>query len=558
LALRDPEVLVGSFDRPNLVYRVERRNDRLSQIREVLDRYRGSSGAGSSGVSSSGIVYCITRKDVDQTCEALAQLGYRARPYHAGMADDDRRRNQDAFIDEKVDTIVATVAFGMGIDKSNVRYVIHAGMPKSLEHYQQESGRAGRDGLEAECCLIYSPRDVMTWKFKLDKEESPPSVREAALRSVDAMEDFCTGLVCRHRGLVEHFGQTYERENCGACDVCLDDVDLVDGAVVIGQKILSCVLRLQQRFGADYTAQVLAGSREQRILQAGHDQLSTHGLLAEQGKRAARDWIEQLVAQGYLKKAGEYNVLEVTPEGRRLLKAEAIPRLLAPAKTKEKARAAEPDLDSWEGVDHGLFEALRLLRKDVAIAQGVPPYVIFHDTALRDMARRRPTTLDGFRHVQGVGEKKLADHGAAFVALIVRHCRTNQLTTDVTPPPPKPRPEERASAPSLSAINSFAYFRQGLSVEEVAQRMGRAVSTTLAYLVEFVRHEKRSDPAPWVDAATAERIATAAREVGGDRLKPIFEALAGTVAYDQIRIVIACAKNATASAEAPKDQAPEV
>jgi ATP-dependent DNA helicase RecQ len=549
LGLRNAEVLVGSFDRPNLVYRVERRADRLSQIREVLDRHR----------SQSGVIYCITRKDVDQTCEALVQLGYRARPYHAGMADDDRRRNQDAFIDEQVDTIVATVAFGMGIDKSNVRYVVHAGMPKSVEHYQQESGRAGRDGLEAECCLIYSTQDVMTWKFMLDKEESPPEARRAAIRSVDAMEDFCTGLVCRHRALVQHFGQTYDRDNCGACDICLDDVELVEGATVIGQKILSCVLRLQQRFGADYTANVLAGSKEQRILQAGHDKLSTHGLLAGEGKRAARDWIEQLTAQGYLKKTGEYNVLEVTADGRQLLKGEMTPRLLTPAKkaAKEKSREAAPDIDSWEGVDHGLFEALRGLRQELAIAQGVPPYVIFHDTALRDMARRRPTTLDGFHHVQGVGEKKLADFGSTFVALIVDYCRAQQLTTDITPPPPKPKPPQSApgpsSGPSLSAAASFGYFRQGLSVEEVARRMGRAASTVNGYLVEFLRHEKRTDPAPWVDAATTERIAAAVEVVGLERLKPIFEALGGSVPYDQLRIVGECLRNAATPARSASE-----
>jgi ATP-dependent DNA helicase RecQ len=540
LALRDAEVLVGSFDRPNLVYRVERRNDRLSQIRQVMDRHRGSSG----------VVYCITRKEVDQTSEALVNLGYRARPYHAGMPDDDRRQNQDAFIEEKVETIVATVAFGMGIDKSNVRYVIHAGMPKSLEHYQQESGRAGRDGLEAECCLIYSPQDVMTWKFMLDKDETPAEARRAALRSVDAMEDFCTGLVCRHRALVEHFGQTYDRDNCGACDVCLDDVELVEDAVIVGQKILSCVLRLQQRFGGEYTAQVLAGSREQRILQAGHDRLSTYGLLATEGKRAVRDWIEQLTAQGYLRKAGEFNVLEVTSEGRRLLKGETAPRLLAPAKKASKeGRAATPDVDSWEGVDHGLFEALRALRQQLAIDQNVPPYVVFHDTSLRDMARRRPSTLAGFRQVQGVGEKKLADYGEVFVRLIAEHCQAQGLPVDITPPSATPRPVENPSGPSIAATGAFPFFRQGLSTDEVAKRMGRALSTTLGYLTEFIRHEKRTDPSPWVDAATADRIIGAAEMVGLERLKPIFEALDGSVPYDQIRIVTECLRNRAPSGE---------
>ncbi len=536
LGLRDAEALVGSFDRPNLVYRVERRADRLSQVRAVIDRHR----------DTSGIIYCITRKEVDQMSQALVQLGHRARPYHAGLDDGERRRNQDAFIEEKVDTIVATVAFGMGIDKSNVRYVVHAGMPKSLEHYQQESGRAGRDGLEAECCLIYSAQDVMTWKWMLDKEESPPEARRAAIRSVDVMERFCTGLVCRHRALVEHFGQTYERESCGACDVSLDDVELVADATVVGQKILSCVLRLQQRFGADYTANVLAGSKEQRILQAGHDKLSTYGLLAGEGKRAARDWIEQLAAQGYLTKTGEYNVLEVTQEGRRLLKGEATPRLTAAAKkTAKESRAAAPGVDSWEGVDHELFEALRVLRQDIALGQGVPPYVIFHDTSLRDMARRRPSTLAVFHQVQGVGEKKLADYGEAFVSLIVDHCRAHGLTTDVTPPPPKPAPPPEPSAgPSMAAVASFGYFRQGLSVEEVARRMERAVSTARGYLVEFIRHEKRTDPSPWVDAATVQRVAGAAEIVGGERLKPIFDALGGSVSYEEIRIAMECMRNA--------------
>ena len=421
LQLTDPEFLVGSFDRPNLIYKVQRRHDRMRQIREVLDRHRGESG----------IIYCITRKEVDQTTAALTELGYRVLPYHAGLTDDQRRRHQEAFIEDEADTIIATVAFGMGIDKPNVRYVIHAGMPKSLENYQQESGRAGRDGLEAECCLFYSGQDYGIWKSIIEDSEAS-SGREGALRSLSGMLDFCSGVRCRHRAIIEYFGQQLEASSCGACDVCLGQLDLVDDALVVGQKILSCVMRLQQRFGGDYTAKVLNGSKEQRIVQQGHDRLSTWGLLADENPRTIRDWIEQLVSQEFLAKIGEYNQLQVTPAGWRLLKGEVTPRLLRPVRQTKgakapKARVAE---NSWEGVDRGLFDELRRLRHEKAAAQQVPAYIVFGDAALRDMARRRPSSLSAFRQVKGVGDKKLADYGQEFVDRIATYCRAHALPMD--------------------------------------------------------------------------------------------------------------------------------
>ena len=534
LRLTDPEFLVGSFDRPNLTYKVQRRADRLKQICEVLDRHPGESG----------IIYAIARRDVDQTAAALAELGYRVLPYHAGMTGADRRRNQEAFVEEQVDTIIATVAFGMGIDKSNVRYVIHAGMPKSLEHYQQESGRAGRDGLEAECCLFYSGQDYGIWKRVV--EDSEPGARDGALRSLSAMMSFCTGVECRHRAIVGYFGQQLAGDSCGACDVCLGQLDLVDDPLIVGQKILSCVLRLQQRFGGDYTAKVLHGSEEQRILQQGHNQLSTWGLLAEESLRAIRDWIEQLVSQDFLAKVGEYNVLNVTPEGRRLLRGEVTPRLLRPAKTA-KVTAAKAAADSWEGVDRGLFDELKRLRHETAAAQNVPAYIVFGDATLRDMARRRPSTSEGFRHVKGVGEKKLADHGQAFVERITAYCYANQVPMDVEPGPiaeAPQRPRRVKSGPSAAATRAFPFFRQGHSIQQVAEQMKRATSTVFGYLAEFIRHEKITDPSPWVDAATVQRVAEAARRVGTERLKPIFETLGGQISYEQIRIVVLCLKEA--------------
>ena len=536
LGLTDPTMLVGGFDRPNLSYRIQRASGRFQQICDVLERHRGDSG----------IVYCISRKEVDKTAAGLAGLGFRTAPYHAGMADSERRKNQDAFIGDQVDVIVATVAFGMGIDKPNVRFVVHSGMPKSLEHYQQESGRAGRDGLEAECTLLFGAGDIITWQRML--EDSDPDARDGALRSLQAMQGFCTGVTCRHRAIVEYFGQELAGDNCGACDVCLGELDLVDDPTTIGQKILSCVLRLEQRFGADYTAKVMVGSQEQRIVQSGYDRLSTYGLLKDDGLRAVRDWIEQLVGQDFLVKSGEYNVLQVTPNGRRLLKREVAPQLLKSAEKQRESKTV--DATSWEGVDRALFESLRELRTVKSTEQSVPTYVVFGDASLRDMARRRPSTLDGFLAVLGVGEKKLADYGAEFLNAINSFCQAAELTQDVVVKlsPTKPRPSTNASS-----ISSFEFFRQGASVDEVAQKMNRAKSTVAGYLNDFLLHEKIVDPTPWVESSLADQIKAAIEQVGTERLRPIHEQLGGEIGYDDIRIVVTCSNNAE-----PQDVDPDI
>ncbi len=417
LRLENPEVLVGSFDRPNLVYRAERRTDKLKQVCAVLDRHKGETG----------IVYCIRRVDVDEMCAALTDRGYRVLPYHAGMENEDRKKNQQSFFEEKVDIIVATIAFGMGIDKSNVRHVIHTGMPKSVEHYQHESGRAGRDGLEAECCLFYSGGDYGIWKSILRDME--PEAKEIALSKLNKMYDYCTGVVCRHRAILNYFGQDLDKGNCAACDVCLGDLDYMEDSLETTQKILSCIMRLRERFGAAYTASVLIGSRDQRILANGHDALSTYGILSDFTKGVVRDWIEQLVAQGYIQKTGEYNVLKVAQKGWRVLKGKETPGLLKPA--KKRVRLSKVAKDSWEGVDKGLFEELRKLRREIADKKSVPAFIIFGDAALRDMARRRPATLEGFLEVNGVGEKKSEQYGAVFLDVIKEYCLANSVEMNV-------------------------------------------------------------------------------------------------------------------------------
>jgi ATP-dependent DNA helicase RecQ len=418
LNLRNPEILVGSFDRPNLVFRVERRRDLAKQIRTVIDRHR----------DESGVIYCIRRVDVEEICASLCADGLKAVPYHAGLPDERRRKSQDDFVNDRARIVVATVAFGMGIDKSDVRFVIHAAAPKSLEGYQQESGRAGRDGLEAECCLFYSGADFQTWRT-LQQELTGEAARSAT-ELLKAMENYCLGVGCRHRALVEYFGQPFPNEDCRACDVCLGDVELIDDALVTSQKILSCVVRLNENYGGDYTAQVLAGSREQRIVANGHDRLSTWGLLKDHDRRRVRDWIEQLVGQGFLTKSGEYDILRVTPDGRDVLRGAITPKLLKPASTAKPRREAKAARESWQGVDRGLFEELRQLRRRLAEERGLPPFVVFSDATLRDLARRRPSTFDGLLEVHGIGDKKRAEYGGDFLSAVEQYCRDHGVATD--------------------------------------------------------------------------------------------------------------------------------
>lgn len=536
LELENPRILVGSFDRPNLVYRVQRRGDRFAQICDVIRRRP----------NDSGIIYCIRRTDVDEVCAALVREGYSALPYHAGLSDVDRHRNQDAFLNDRARIIVATVAFGMGIDKSDVRYVIHAGAPKSLEHYQQESGRGGRDGLESECWLFYSAADFQTWR-KL-QSDLPAEAYEIALTMLSGIERFCTGATCRHRSIVEYFGQDFEPENCQACDACLAELQMLEQPLIMGQKILSSIIRQGENFGADYTMQVLVGSTDQRILSNGHDRLTTYGLLREHDRKHIREWIEQLAAQGFCQRSGEFGVLKVTPAGRRLLKGEIEPRLLKPQDKQRKQSAA--DKISWEGVDRGLFEVLRAWRKDVASTRGVPPFVVFGDTTLRELARVRPSTAAGLLKIQGIGEYKRDEYGDELLAKIAEYCQSQGLTFDVglaaissASPPVRNFSDPTGLSPTDSKRHAFQLFAQGKSVERVRGETGRAISTVWGYLDEFIQANGICDPDPWVDEATFQRICESARQVGADRLKPIFDACQGTIEYPQIRVALACLAN---------------
>src|SRR5438105_4015213 len=414
LALRDPLQLVGSFDRPNLLYRALPRGTLKRQLEEIVARHRGEAG----------IIYCISRREVDALAAWLTGAGVPALPYHAGLPDSDRSRNQDAFLSERVDVIVATVAFGMGIDRSNVRFVIHCGAPRSLEHYQQESGRAGRDGLEAECALIYSSADFMKWRQML---ESNGELTDAAVVLLRQMERYASSTACRHRHLSEYFGDRYTQDSCGACDVCLDELEPAAEPIVLARKILSCVMRVGQRFGANHVVSVLRGQASEQVTGRGHHTLSTFGLLPDASVAELRGYIEQLVGLGLLVLNGdEYPVLGVTAKGIDLLRNEhsypglALARQRTPRKGAPRTRS-RAEAESWEGVDGALFERLRAVRLEIARSRGVPPYVIFHDVTLREMARLRPSSFDALLGVRGVGVRKATDLGDLFLTAIREH-----------------------------------------------------------------------------------------------------------------------------------------
>jgi ATP-dependent DNA helicase RecQ len=344
LGLRDPLEIVGAFDRPNLLYRVLPRGGLKRQLLDILARHP----------KEGGIIYCTSRREVDALAAWLTGEGIPALPYHAGLGEAERSRHQDAFLSEQIDVIVATVAFGMGIDRSNVRFVVHAGAPRSIEHYQQESGRAGRDGLEAECVLIYSTADFMKWRVMLEGNGELNDANTTLLRQ---MERYAASVGCRHRHLSEYFGDRYSTDRCEACDFCLGELEPAPAPTVLARQILSCVVRVGQRFGAMHVANVLRGHAGEQVIARGHDKLSTFGLLPQASVAEIRGYIQQLTALGLLRITDDaYSVIALTARGLALLKDEAsYPGLALARQRTARKDASRPrssvEAESWQDVD---------------------------------------------------------------------------------------------------------------------------------------------------------------------------------------------------------------
>jgi len=417
LALRNPATLVGTFDRPNLIYRVIPRADRTNQVMQILGRHRGEAS----------IVYCMSRKETETLAARLAAEGFLARPYHAKLSSEARHSTQEAFANETIDTVVATVAFGMGIDRSDVRLVLHTSLPKSLEAYQQETGRAGRDGLAAECVLLYSSADVFSWESLVRKtiEASDIDPEDAEgfigsqLEHLHAMRRYARAARCRHRSLSEYFGQSYSEPSCGACDVCLGETANLPDSTVVAQKILSCVYRVEQRFGVRHVCEVLRGAKTDGVARHHHDRLSTYGLLANLDQRSCENLVHQLLDQGLLTRSdGDRPVVQLSEAAWEVLRGNEDVVLIAPR--AGRAKTTKVDADDWEGVDRELFEQLRRWRRRISQERGKPAGTIVDDKALRSIARDKPLSPAALLRCRGIGEKRLAEFGQDILDLVSR------------------------------------------------------------------------------------------------------------------------------------------
>ena len=412
LGLERARSFVAGFDRPNIRYTVVDKQKPFAQLSAFLADHP----------EEAGIVYALSRKRVEEVAARLGAEGIAAAAYHAGLPDSERKRVQEAFLRDDLQMVVATVAFGMGIDKPNVRFVVHYDLPKNIESYYQETGRAGRDGLPAEALLLFGYGEIAIIRGLIEKGGNPEQNR-IELHKLQAMIGFAEPLTCRRRVLLGYFGETLA-EDCGNCDICLNPPERYD-ATVEAQKALSCVYRVGQRFGMGHVIDVLRGAKNQRVRELGHDRLSTYGIGAEKSQEAWSGLIRQLVHLGYLQQdVASFSVLKLTEAARPLLRGEQeliLPRpRIKPGRVKKPPRRRAGEID----YDEDLFQALRTLRKRLADEAGVPPYVIFGDAALAEMAAFRPTDQEALLRINGVGKQKLARYGEDFIAEIIGYmCR---------------------------------------------------------------------------------------------------------------------------------------
>lgn len=434
LGLRNPFYIRASFDRPNLFYRICPKENGQRQLLSFLKEVRGESG----------IVYRGTRKKVEETAEFLIKQGFKAGPYHAGMTDAERSGVQDAFARDEIEIVVATVAFGMGIDKSNVRFVVHADLAKNIESYYQETGRAGRDGIPAKCLLLFGYQDVLVQRSFL-KEMDDEELRQAAGRQLDDMIQFAEADRCRRKTLLAYFGEDYVRDDCGACDFCLGEVERED-ATVNAQKALSAVVRTKNRFGAAHLIDILTGAETEKITRYRHDELPTYGVGKDRQKNYWQRLFKALVLKGALEidPNAEFTIPKVTEFGWTILRgAESFELLRRPDRKEKKERKKRRrdqshlvrrfgsssyhdeaggevfhDEESLETVDRVLFDILRARRRELAAQRGVPPYVIFHDKNLLDMIRVRPNNQEEMMTIDGIGKRKADAYGEEFIRLI--------------------------------------------------------------------------------------------------------------------------------------------
>lgn len=523
LQLRSPSCYVASFNRPNLTYEVLPKTDAYIQLLTFLRPRK----------NESGIVYCQSRKTSEKLAEKLNADGIVAAPYHAGMEGADRTRHQELFLRDEVRVICATIAFGMGINKPNVRFVVHYDLPKNIEGYYQETGRAGRDGLPSECLLLFSGGDVVK-QLHFIEEKHDEHERRIAKAQLEQMVHYAESAECRRSMLLEYFGEEYPDPSCDACDNCLRPREMYDGTIS-AQKFLSCVYRIREKSGFSvglrHVVEVLTGGDTEKIRRWKHHELSTYGI----GKEKSRDdWMflgRELMRLRLLKKneANGFAVVEVTPLGLETVKQRKPIMLTKPAALDDALRVAE----SSQQFDEALFEQLRSLRKRLADERNVPAYVIFSDVALRQMARQYPVTEGEFTCISGVGEVKLRDFGTAFITEIDNYLRTNarrEFTTETAARPPQ------SKWMSETVRETLGLFRSGKSVDEIVAQRNLRPDTIRGHLLAAVNAGEEIDLNRLMTAVEQQEAAGAFAKLGFQNLAGVFEMLEERISYTTLRI----------------------
>lgn len=533
LDLGDARIYIAGFDRPNLHYSVRQRSRAIvDQIIEVAKRNRGESG----------IVYCHSRAETERLARLLDDAGYSALPYHAGLDRERRAANQEAFERDEVDIICATVAFGMGIDKPDVRFVVHSGIPKNLMGYYQETGRAGRDDLPSECVLLYSRGDRGRI-FHFINQMSDPKEQRIAMAGLDEMVGYAESGDCRRRVLLGYFGEEYPEENCEGCDNC-DNPDAIEevDATREAQMFLSTVVRLRESFGMKYTIDVLRGSQNEKILNNRHTEISTYGIGADR-PLAEWKWLGgALIAAGYASQRPErFSTLQVTPQGWAVLKGEEEVRLRRHKETtRSRPTRRRGELPELPEANRRLYEHLRTIRKRIAEAQDVPPWVVFGDRTLYEMAGRLPSSDEDLLGIHGIGYEKARRHGPRFLDEVARFV---EATPEIAPMAGIPRTETRAKRVtdgiSSTALETDALRRQGLTIEQIAAQRNLKPVTIEGHFADLVTAGRITSIDEWVSPDRQQQIRELFEALGTERLTPVLKRLGGeeVVSWLEVKLV---------------------